>query len=96
MKENISLKTLTTILIETEEEFPDTTDLDRAVLEVFKNGMIHGYKDCNLHNIYVLLKEFMEVIESDFKDNIIGKILKIIIVAFIENSKKYGYFEELK
>lgn len=96
MKENITLEELTTILTETEEAFTETTDLDKAVIEVFKNGMLHGYKDCNFHNVYGLVKGFMDVIESDFKDNIIGKILKIIIGTFIEKSKKYGYFEDLK
>ena len=96
MEDNITLEKLTTILIETEKEFPDTSELDRAVIEVFKSGMIHGYKDCNLHNLYVLLKGFVEAIESDFNNNIIAEILKVIIGAFVEKSKKYGYFEELK
>ena len=95
-KENISLEDLTTILIETEKAFPETSDLDKKLIETFKHCMIHGYTECHLHNVYVLLKGFMEVIESYLKDNIIGKILKIIIGTFIENSKKYGYFEELK
>ena len=96
MKENITLEELTTILTETEKAFPETTNLDKKVIETFKHCMIHGYKDCNIHNVYALLKGFMEVIESYFEDNIIGKILKIIIGAFIAKAKNHGYFKELE
>lgn len=95
-KENISLEELTTILNETEEEFPDITDLDKMVIKTFKECMMHGYTKCNIHNLYGLVKGFMDVIEGYFKDNITGRILKIIIGAFIGKAKNHGYFKELE
>ena len=96
MKEKISLEELTTILHEMEESFSDTTELDKKVLKAFKQSMIHGYTKYNINNIYVLIRGIMDVISTLFDNNIVGDILKVVTVEFIEKAQNHGYFKELE